>query len=116
MKQKLINILAYQEKSRPDWSLLEILYEKLVQNGGDTSSNNKTSSKTGSPSKTITSSSRSESDGSNNSNTKKLSVQDTENFKNMFKTLNPRKFWTLSSGAVVEEQIKKFALTCTHEQ
>lgn len=52
------------------------------------------------------------------SNTKqlKLSSDDKEKIKNLFDNLDERKMWKLSTGTVVEEKMKQFALNCIYEQ
>lgn len=46
----------------------------------------------------------------------KLSFSDKDYIKKMFEGLDKNKMWKLSSGVVVEEKMKEFALACNFEQ
>ncbi|KAI9273087.1 hypothetical protein BDA99DRAFT_602267 [Phascolomyces articulosus] len=56
------------------------------------------------------------SSGSNSSSSHRLSTEDRQQFVEVFdNTLSSTKFWTLTTGTVVEQKMKELALKCTHE-
>ena len=64
------------------------------------------------------SSSRETPNSSSTTNTsRKIFNEDLQKFDAMFtKTLDAKKFWTLSTGTVVELKMEELAMKCTHEQ
>ncbi|KAI8076667.1 uncharacterized protein B0P05DRAFT_471945, partial [Gilbertella persicaria] len=46
----------------------------------------------------------------------KLSQEDKEMTKQMFDKLDKSKMWKLSTGTVLEEKMREFALNCLYEQ
>lgn len=46
----------------------------------------------------------------------KLCLDDKEKIKNLFDSLDKSKMWKLSTGTIVEEKMREFALNCIYEQ
>ncbi|KAG1393977.1 hypothetical protein G6F58_012206 [Rhizopus delemar] len=72
----------------------------------------------GSSRTTTTATATAASSGSESSNTTKqlkLCSDDKEKIKNLFDSLDESKMWKLSTGTIVEEKMKEFALNCIYE-
>ncbi|KAI9245872.1 hypothetical protein BDA99DRAFT_576780 [Phascolomyces articulosus] len=97
------------EKSKPNWNDIE---RAITQN-----TNSAQPPQTSSVSINTESSNNNSSSSNNNnsSNAIKLTEKDLQNFRELFEKLDEESFWVLSTGTVVEIQMKKFALNCTHE-
>ncbi|GAN03423.1 hypothetical protein MAM1_0040c02876 [Mucor ambiguus] len=57
----------------------------------------------------------SSSESSNTTKQLKLCSDDKEKIKNLFDSLDESKMWKLSTGTIVEEKMKEFALNCIYE-
>lgn len=73
------------------------------------------SSRTTTTTATSTASSSS-SESSNTTKQLKLCSDDKEKIKNLFDSLDESKTWKLTTGTIVEEKMKEFALSCIYEQ
>lgn len=80
----------------------------------NTNINSSDSSRTSTTATSTAASSSSES--SNTTKQLKLCSDDKEKIKNLFDSLDESKMWKLSTGTIVEEKMKKFALNCIYEQ
>ncbi|KAG1145190.1 hypothetical protein G6F37_012183 [Rhizopus arrhizus] len=83
------------------------------QSDRNTNINSSDSSRT-----TTTATSTAASSGSESSNTTKqlkLCSDDKEKIRNLFDSLDESKMWKLSTGTIVEEKMKEFALNCIYE-
>jgi hypothetical protein len=65
---------------------------------------------------TATATASSSSESSNTTKQLKLCSDDKEKIKNLFDNLDESKMWKLSTGTIVEEKMKEFALNCIYEQ
>ncbi|KAG2220851.1 hypothetical protein INT45_010913 [Circinella minor] len=104
------------EKSKPNWDPISLEYvdrlfgkKKTPLKRSTPTTTTSTSTSTARPLSNATSTSTS-------SNSAKLSEEDRIKFNKMFtETLNPKNFWRLSTGTVVELKMKELAMNCTHE-
>lgn len=56
------------------------------------------------------------SESSNTTKQLKLCSDDKEKIKNLYDSLDESKMWKLSTGTIVEEKMKEFALNCIYER
>ncbi|KAL7324747.1 hypothetical protein PS15p_209892 [Mucor circinelloides] len=119
--QVLNDLNIKYSSTKPNWEHIAIsindkrlgLHLYAPQANRNTNINSSDSSRATTTATSTASSSSSES--SNTTKQLKLCSDDKEKIKNLFDSLDEIKMWKLSTGLIVEEKMKEFALNCIYE-
>ncbi|KAI8645494.1 hypothetical protein BD408DRAFT_458781 [Parasitella parasitica] len=119
--QVLNDLNIKYSSTKPNWEYIAMaINDKRLglrcyapQENRNINTNSSDSSRTTTTATSTAASSSSES--SNTTKQLKLCSDDKEKIKNLFDSLDESKMWKLSTGTVVEEKMKEFALNCIYE-
>ncbi|CEP16334.1 hypothetical protein [Parasitella parasitica] len=119
--QVLNDLKIEYSSTKPNWEYIAMsindkrlgLRHYALQVTRNTNINSSDSSRTTTAATTTATSTTSES--SNTTKQLKLCSDDREKIKNLYDSLDESKIWKLSTGTVVEEKMKEFALNCIYE-